>query len=1303
MTEPEVTIFDNQITLLYKWSNYLQVPVRYLVLPKQNTGQGLVQPVSLFALIKALIDENLNLSQINSVINDNYRTTATTNDIVLAYFGLKGRPKTTFTEINNFYNPDDEDQHRGFRDVQELRLMYQAWYGRVQQQLERDKQTLDGILGLQQTLQELPPLHVSPLQIDNVVTSVNPQMDNPIDGIDLFNRSVVSHYVPFIQYNDDSGKRFYKIYQGAPGEMVPNYSVIVQPSTQTSRQNVIYMTVWTGEGDIARATKESFTRAVYSLETNRLVVGTPVSQGRNEQLVLNRLALALPQLRFGASSEVRIGGEFLIYDLEISDIILFDMILIQPLLNTYLYIEEIGKPAAEKRRPYIHYKSITADRELFDPDVVAVLGKDDSQSTLNSSVSVSLNQRYVTEDSTIFTVQLQEPTQVSLPVGTPYIHVNILRADNRSVANQFILILRRLLQFYKENQQDIKDVYYGFIPLLQEIEQHSKQTTIVKPPIQRTGKGRGAVKGQSVQQITGTSTQSDNNQVTMEGGFMVPRPSGYKHKIEQLQDLAPDLFVSGYARKCQCPLQPIIIGPRDVETWRNRTFIENGVQRQRQIMAFPRENSRWLFVCPGDSDPYPGVKDNKTLSNKDQYPYIPCCFKTDQMNPLANSRYNEYYRGVTRKAKTQPKVSHTIKTNKIPGPGRIGYVTQSISNLLKRYSEETVDIVRYGVVQSPNSLLHCLCVATDRREYINQANPEAYVVNLRRQIARSIHPGLLKQELFDYKDEEIIEQLSDVNRFLDPQLYYRALEETFNVNIYTFTIPREVGVTGDTEEELGAIEVPRFRLFRTQPIRLDRPTVTILKHWGAESDNLSYPQCELLVDYDKDNETVIKLFGQEMTQLCHAALLDVQKSITWSFQDEQVADEVTTTLVARDNIYSKVDLATLLSNAGLVPASQIIDRYGKLRALQYRVDNYNLTVISVPGQPINLPTILPEATQQSLPPAELVVELLGEPSAKINDGLWFQLFDIEHALLVPVSSTESFTDLPQGPKNPLISSERYNNPIQRLRILRRNADIIIQLLIWLLLLKNRTDNTDAYSFVNQYFSLFQPTQSDSSPLQYDFSRIPRILPVVNTVEEAISTLSRIVPTMFRDGKILVSSNETARKLADRLYEYQRNFGLDNPLPTEIKGLFTQADDFQRQDFTIILVGERDLQAWLRSLSRTGFRNVTIRERLDISYGLLDEPYLFINTDGKIYLIQNVIAGDLMRALNIAKQWNTTKVNKGFHVDPLDETDTIPPYIVYGISTAAIPIPIEDHTNEQEEFLQILTYGSNRYAAMLPIL
>jgi hypothetical protein len=79
-----------------------------------------------------------------------------------------------------------------------------------------------------------------------------------------------------------------------------------------------------------------------------------------------------------------------------------------------------------------------------------------------------------------------------------------------------------------------------------------------------------------------------------------------------------------------------------------------------------------------------------------------------------------------------------------------------------------------------------------------------------------------------------------VTEFLDPKLYYRLLEEYFNVNIYVITNK--------------LVEVPKYTLFHARPVRSYRPTLLIYKHQN---------QCELIIN---DNQY---LYHDDMTIYCH--------------------------------------------------------------------------------------------------------------------------------------------------------------------------------------------------------------------------------------------------------------------------------------------------------------------------------------------------------------------------------------------------------------------------------------------------
>ena len=69
----------------------------------------------------------------------------------------------------------------------------------------------------------------------------------------------------------------------------------------------------------------------------------------------------LPSLNLGPATEVKVRGEFYLYDFEITDYTLVDTVLNSELLSNYLYIEETIKPYASKKRINIRYKSLVGE------------------------------------------------------------------------------------------------------------------------------------------------------------------------------------------------------------------------------------------------------------------------------------------------------------------------------------------------------------------------------------------------------------------------------------------------------------------------------------------------------------------------------------------------------------------------------------------------------------------------------------------------------------------------------------------------------------------------------------------------------------------------------------------------------------------------------------------------------------------------------------------------------------------------------------------------------------------------------
>ena len=1293
--------YDNDVTLLYKWAEVFQVPVQLIIVRPRTqqdinitSGTDTLVFESLPMIVQRLTLEQETPADIRDIVS-RYNKFITPDDIVMVYFDqVRREPQTLplYQLINQVYRSiDNELVVDKFENADDLQRTYDSWITQLNVRLSRDMKRLATIKEIQLTLAEVdqfPKIPFSPVLVNSTIVSYSPTIDGrPVtieDGPDIYNRSVVSKYVPFIRYNDKYGKPLFRVYTGGKIENEPNYSVTIIPSAEASMKNVIYMTLWLGDPDsdgsveLHDAPRESFFTVVYHLDSNYLTVESPIGADpkrgliHDETTAIQRTQSALPALAFGTGTEVKVRGEFNIWGIEFDETSFLHMVLLEPLVNVYLYVEENIKPFALKKRLDVHYRSIYSD--MAEGKTVT----EEAYISNSASVSITLTQR-VTESDEV--VDITDPvtgkvTQGRVQANLPYIHVNISQAESRSVVNDFIPIFQLLMRFYLDNKEPITDAYVKLLPELKALA-----------PLLAQKKRRAVAPEHTILELTKKATV--NRRVNA--------------KIKKLQEQAPDLFVLGYPRRCQCPLQPIIIDPDEIEAWKQKRFVATG--QERHVMPFPKDNPKWYFVCPDDDNPYPGVKINRDLPNKDIYPYIPCCFRKDQISPGVNSRYRDYVEEKAPDRDIGAKAEKKIRTRKILKPHKIAVLPSTVNNIVKRYSDEYVDMVRYGIIYTPNSLLHCVCVAIDNPRYLAEPTPEAkeaYVTRIRQHMLATILPSLLKQEFFDYSDSEIRDIFRDNSKFMDPALFYRAVEETFNINIYVFASP----VSAVEDAELGTMDVPRFKIFHARPLRLERPTVVIMKTWGSESNALKYPHCELVVDYDEENLQVMKLFGPEMTEVCHGALQDTLRTMTWSVLPNN-------TFEVHANIYYYIDHLSLFQ----VPVvSQMIDNNGKMRALTLDIGSgQRMTVAIIPSQPENLPV----SNEISRISGEIAIRIFGEPSGITKDksgnidGLWFRIMDITHGEYVPIIPVAALVGVTNvlGPPNPIISIG--TNITSRLRRIRRTLNIIVQLARWLFELARSKQNIDPNAFASQFMVMDLNPVEDSSTY-YDLSKVQRRLPNVETIQEAIKIMEPLAPSLFRQGQMVMYSPTFADRIIKMLRDYSNlRLGMPAQHMEFIENFYETENDFIEIPNSKIFINEKDLSAWLTSLksSQNYSRYFSIRRKVEVAMGFTPDPYLYqdVAAGSKIYIIQNVVGGSKAKALAVTDTWYRFRVNIGSEPSPLDN---VPVHMIYGISPASTLVPIEDNTNDFNSFLRLTYYGTHadklagkegRYAAMLEIL
>ena len=1206
--------FDNEISILLKKAKEFRIPAKYVFRDR-----------NLFQEITNLIPTGISLNKLSELY-----PMLEPKELALIYF-LNIKPTKEILKIyNDFLSSKVE--------LNEFKLLIEEFVQKINQEYREDMERLETIEAFQNELRNYLPLPYTQPNIDSYIlySTMNFLGKSPeiTDGYEIFDLATPNLTIPYLKWDTNfiQTKELFKLYKGKTLEERPEYSKII-PISFKEMNNTFLFSVWDGDlekDNIKEATKESYLKGLYNLNTNILRIKIPINKGKDR--ILNRIKSVFP-LEFNEISETSVSAELFMFDIEFNDLLLSHMILNDKLINNYLFMKEMSTSFVEKKKQMkIFFRSVQSFEETDAP----------------ASIRFSINQMYA-NGGEVVTLSNQETLRLNQ--NDPYIRIKISSADSLATIDTFLTIFSRLMSRYKETKDILEETYIEYIPNF--LEEKNKQMVT---SIRKIGK------------------EADT-------------------KITRLKQVAPDLFVTDYARKCLCPFQPIPIPDDEIEAWENKTFIYKGEEYYRQVLAFPPDNPKWNFVCPEDSYPFPGVRKN-TLSNSGIYAGLPCCFVNDQMGEGVKSKYNRIYGSSEEEIQEVKEVdTHMIKTDKILENGRYGLLPTSISDLLSNVIKN--DIFRKGVPRSINSLLHCISIAAEDPQYLakDSEEREIYLAKLRETIAKSTLPGLLKQELYDFSDFEISSSFKE--GFLDPDYYYRAIEEAYKINIFVFSpSENEEKRLKNKEESEGVLRLPRFKLFPVRSPMPDRPTICIYRTLGSERDKLEYPQCELIVSHTDEKDQA--LFGKDMYQLIFNANLTLSKTISWELVDSNNKIDI----LARENIYSRLNFYLLTEKKA---KKQYIDEYGKLRGLYLPHMKEELLMVIPPSAPENLVT----TNYIPRPNYKTVLNLFPNPvavSSTLNDeidGLWFSVLDLVYGIYIPIkpiSIKEAiFSNIPLGPGNPL--GEKGLEVVPRIRKLKRDLDFIIQVFKWLFSLTN--DSLE--DFIQKYVGVSNGVIDDKngklkidSAQIYDFSNIGKTFPKVNDLESGIIEMSKRVPTLFVSGKLFIYSDKFVEGIYYLMKKHFKEYG-KGEIPVSITREQLTEQDFKTIPGIALFLSEKDLRSWLSSFGKFPKIFTTINS----SFMLKNEPFIYRSDDGHIYLIQNVSEGNLYRALNVNYYWDLHKVNPGFRTPEYD--DEIPKYVVYGISPANSTVLIENHAGDSLSFYSVLKYNQRNYAAMLLLL
>lgn len=421
----------------------------------------------------------------------------------------------------------------------------------------------------------------------------------------------------------------------------------------------------------------------------------------------------------------------------------------------------------------------------------------------------------------------------------------------------------------------------------------------------------------------------------------------------------PVLFGGDYSRKCQKQFKPVLISDAEAK------------EIEGDVLLFPRAEHAELaepqfYTCPDKRFPFVGLVAN----SQSALGFQPCCFKKDQRN---TKNYQAYYNTTVVSAETAQS-GYLFATDKLVPVGKVGKFpekTRNVPNMVSAIMRMGVagsagsagptgstgsetELMRYGIPLGPSSFLSCLNTAT--KQSVSRQN-----------LLQNIVPWFLAQEFYDYTRDEIVNEITNENVFLDPYKTVALLEYVFQCNILVYT--------RDEDNPYGNLITPRHTNGYSRWKRdLTRPFVVIYMHAGADSEKAKtkdFLHCEL-VSYQSAQKETVFLFSA--TDPLVRISLRVEATKCYNLQGYNM---------------------TLSAPTQLTPVAQKIDPFGKTIGLEFIYQNQKIVVDCFPIPPLNLPLMDDRNSQIGMELAKRFIQSVeGEVLFTMRNSISFQVAGI---------------------------------------------------------------------------------------------------------------------------------------------------------------------------------------------------------------------------------------------------------------------------------------------------------------------
>ena len=342
-------------------------------------------------------------------------------------------------------------------------------------------------------------------------------------------------------------------------------------------------------------------------------------------------------------------------------------------------------------------------------------------------------------------------------VGSYYTKVRISKFNDMKNINLFITLLSKFLTIYHLDEKNVYDIYRSFLPSF----------TLTEDEIEQ---------------------REDNT----------------------IEDIVPNLFVSGYRRICTEERHPTIIDEDETED----------LEEYKDYIKFPKDEN-YCYQCKNKKYPYIGLLTN-TLSNMNQFEYIPCCYKTLKHN------IDAYY--FNKEHNVVKKQQNIIKTlDRLLDEGHYGEIPKNLDTFLTSlYHTKDYMFYRKGISKTKHSFLDCI---------LHSLNVDEIPIK---------NFYVASQENPDLSLDEIKHLFEDKNTYMNPRRWIQLLEHIYECNIHVFSRNDK----NKDSELVIPFHIPPYLKYSP----LYDKTVIILENENSRTKEI---RCELIVMELKDKYTTV--------------------------------------------------------------------------------------------------------------------------------------------------------------------------------------------------------------------------------------------------------------------------------------------------------------------------------------------------------------------------------------------------------------------------------------------------------------